>query len=143
MQIPFKYNDGGRSAAGFKGDANDCVTRAVAIVTGKPYRAVYNEINAMGAKERGKNKTKSSARTGVSKRTTRRYLASLGFIWTPTMFIGSGCKVHLQPGELPLGKLIVQLSGHTTTVIDGVIHDTYNPSRWGNRCVYGYYSLHQ
>jgi hypothetical protein len=24
-------------------------------------------------------------------------------------------------------------------VIDGVIHDTHNPDRDGNRCVYGYY----
>jgi hypothetical protein len=25
------------------------------------------------------------------------------------------------------------------TVIDGVIHDLYDPSRDGTRCVYGYY----
>jgi hypothetical protein len=24
-------------------------------------------------------------------------------------------------------------------VIDGVIHDTFNPSRGGSRCVYGYW----
>jgi len=32
------------------------------------------------------------------------------------------------------------LSRHLTTVIDGVIYDTYDPSREGTRCVYGYYS---
>jgi hypothetical protein len=28
------YDDGGRSAAGFKGKTSDCVTRAIAIATG-------------------------------------------------------------------------------------------------------------
>jgi hypothetical protein len=55
------------------------------------------------------------------------------------MQIGSGCKVHLRKDELPSGRLIVKLSKHLTTVIDGVIHDTFDPSRGGNRCVYGYF----
>jgi len=29
---------------------------------------------------------------------------------------------------------------HTTAVIDGIIHDTYDPSRAGTRCVYGYFT---
>jgi len=29
---------------------------------------------------------------------------------------------------------------HLTAVIDGVIHDTHDPSRDGTRSVYGYYS---
>ena len=55
------------------------------------------------------------------------------------MFIGSGCKVHLRNDELPAGRLIVCLSRHYTAVIDGVIHDTHDPSRGGTRCVYGYW----
>ncbi len=56
------------------------------------------------------------------------------------MSIGSGCQVHLRAKGLPTGRLIVQLSKHVAAVIDGVIHDTHNPSRRGTRCVYGYYS---
>ena len=37
----FKYNDGGRAAAGYQGAAGDCVTRSIAIVTGLPYEEVY------------------------------------------------------------------------------------------------------
>ena len=33
----WQYNDGGRSAAGFSGKTGDCVCRAIAIATGKPY----------------------------------------------------------------------------------------------------------
>ena len=55
------------------------------------------------------------------------------------MFIGQGCKVHLRADELPKGRLVVALSKHIVAIIDGVIHDTGDPSRGGTRCVYGYF----
>jgi len=55
------------------------------------------------------------------------------------MKIGSGCKVHLSSNELPDGRLIVKVSKHITAVIDGVLNDTYDCSRNGTRCVYGYF----
>ena len=57
------------------------------------------------------------------------------------MSIGSGCKVHLAEGELPMGRLVVAVSRHYTAVIDGVVWDTSNPCRGGMRCVYGYWRL--
>jgi hypothetical protein len=69
----------------------------------------------------------------------RPYLESLGWRWVPTMGIGQGCKVHLRAEELPPGRLIVKLSKHLVAVIDGVIHDTYDPTRRGTRCVYGFF----
>ncbi len=56
------------------------------------------------------------------------------------MKIGQGCTVHLRADELPGGRLIVRVSRHMCAVIDGVIHDTHDPSRAGTRCVYGYWS---
>jgi hypothetical protein len=56
------------------------------------------------------------------------------------MRIGQGCTTHLRRSELPTtGRLIVSVSKHITAVIDGVIHDTHDPSRRGTRCVYGYW----
>jgi hypothetical protein len=56
------------------------------------------------------------------------------------MKIGTGCKVHLKDGEIPsYGRLVLSLSKHYSCVIDGVIHDTHDPSRDGDRCVYGYW----
>lgn len=55
------------------------------------------------------------------------------------MTIGSGCKIHLDANELPRGTIIVSLSKHLTCVKDGVIYDTYDCSRDGDRCVYGYW----
>lgn len=139
--IAFQYDDGGRAAAGFRGHTGDCVTRAVAIATGRPYIEVYNDLAALGKQERrSKRRTgKSHPRTGVHSPTVRRYMASLGWRWVPTMQIGQGCKVHLRTDELPKGSLVVSVSRHDTAVIDGVLHDTYDCSRDGTRCVYGYY----
>lgn len=137
------YSDGGRKEAKYKGSTGDCACRAIAIITGLTYQMVYNSLNVAAMCERtGKRKCgKSNARLGMYKNTVRKYLLALGMKWTPTMAIGSGCKVHLKTDELPQGKLIVCVSKHYTAVIDGVIYDTFNPSRDETRCVYGYYSL--
>ena len=55
------------------------------------------------------------------------------------MGIGTGCRVHVNPEELPKGRLILNLSRHLTTMIDGVVNDTYDCSREGTRCVYSFY----
>lgn len=137
----FQYNDGGRKEAGFKGIARDCVVRAIAIISEKSYIEVYREINILAHCEKlGKRqKTRSSSNNGVYKRTYKKYLKDLGFKWIPCTFIGKGCQVHLKESELPKGRLIVRLSKHLTSVIDGVINDIYNPDRNETRCVYGYW----
>jgi len=139
--MKFNFNDGGRAEAGYKGQTGDCVCRAIAIATEMPYKDVYNLINEFAKSERtGKRKKgKSNARTGVYKNTIRKVMEHLGWEWIPTMQIGSGCKVHLRDDELPNGRLVVNLSKHSTAVIDGVLNDTYDCSRDGTRCVYGYY----
>lgn len=147
--MEFKLNDGGRALAGFKGKAGDCVCRSIAIATGKPYNEVYEVLANGNATQRVTKHVKSSranAKTAsrginVKRKWFRDYMASLGFTWVPTMGIGTGCKVHLSKEELPMGTLVVAVSKHYTCVIDGVINDTYNPDREGNRCVYGYWKL--
>src|SRR3989304_1865943 len=114
----FTYNDGGRKTAGYTGKTNDCVVRAIAIATEKPYKEVYEEINKLAKDERitKRLRTHSNSRTGVHKKTYERYLKDLGWEWIPTMKIGSGCKFHLVPWELPEGRLICRLSKHLTTM---------------------------
>jgi hypothetical protein len=77
------------------------------------------------------------------KKTVDTYLKSLGWVWVPTMQVGSGCTVHLRADELPTGTIVARVSRHYCTVIDGVIHDTHDYSRGGTRCVYGYWKLGQ
>lgn len=170
----FIYNDGGRAAAGYKGHTGDCVCRSICIATGLPYKEIYNRLaqgNATQRRSKHTTKGRKTAAHGIN--TTRQwfkdYMKELGFQWVPTMKIGQGCKVHLNENELPKGKLVVAVSKHYTAVIDGVIHDIYNPSERGStvyplgctdlpkgavlmengngyvyapeRCVYGYYIL--
>jgi hypothetical protein len=175
--IPFQRNDGGREAAGFKGKTGDCVCRAICIATGLPYTIVYDRLaegNAAQRKTRRMKPNLKGVRTAshgiyVKRKWFKDYMRELGFVWVPTMQIGSGCKVHLEDGTLPKGRLVVQVSRHLTAVINGVIHDTYDPQRndswqfepdvgqplkanqgrnengvWtkiGGRCCYGYWEL--
>lgn len=138
--MKYFFNDGGRLDAGFKGKSGDCVARSVAIAASLPYAEVYNAL-ARGAGNEKMSRGKS-ARNGIHTNRTwfKDYMKSLGFVWTATMGIGTGCKVHLHDGELPMGLLVVSVSKHMTAVIDGVIHDTHDPARGGARCVYGYWS---
>ena len=128
--------DGGRAEAGFKGEARDCVARSVAIITGREYREIYKELAELESQVTGVK----SARNGISKKVYKKYLADQGFDWTPTMQIGQGTTVHLRSDELPAGRLLVSVTKHLTAMIDGVIHDTHDPSREGTRAVYGYWT---
>ena len=139
--VNWLYDDGGRAEAGYKGQTRDCVCRAIAIAVERPYQEVYDLINeyAKGERTGKRKKTVSNARTGVCKPCIRKVMEHYGWKWTPTMKVGQGCTVHLREDELPKGRLVVSVSKHETAVIDGVIHDTYDCSRDGTRCVYGYY----
>lgn len=166
--MKFQYNDGGRKAAGYEGSAGDCVVRAIAIATEKPYQEVYDALFKMNKNQRGRLRGASPRNGGTKTSTIKKYMKSIGWKWTPTMFIGSGCKVHLKDGELPSGRIIARVSKHLCAIVDGVINDTGNPAREVHctrpitenqpikpnefthdgkfahhieyRCVYGYYS---
>lgn len=138
--------DGGRAKAGHKGTAGDCVCRAISIASGRPYGEIYDRLASGNHTQRqtAKAHKSSGVRTADKGIQTNRkwfkdYMVELGATWVSTMGIGTGCKVHMRPGELPDGRLVVALSKHMTAVIDGVIHDTHDPSRDGTRCVYGYW----
>lgn len=148
----FNFNDGGRKDAGYKGQTGDCVVRAIAIATGKPYQEVYDAMNTLSKEQKlgyRKVKTKygtsyekvSASRTGVVKKVYDKYLKELGYEWKATMGIGTGCRVHLLKEELPTGRIIASLSRHLVAVIDGTVNDTHDCSRDGKRCVYGYYKF--
>jgi hypothetical protein len=142
--LDWVYDDGGREAAGFKGDADDCTVRAIAIATGLPYHAVYLDLTRrmkMRARRKGKPTVgvKVSPRNGVPIEVSKEFMAERGWQWVPTMSIGSGTTVHLREDELPDGRVIARVSKHVCAVIDGVVRDTFDPSRDGQRAVYGYW----
>lgn len=130
-QLPFYYNDGGRSQYFKAKNVGDCVIRAAAIASRKDYKEVYNLAHKLAG---------YSPREGLKNEDCKKLMIALGFKWMPCMKIGTGCKVHLRAGEIPMkGRIVVSLSKHYCAVIDGVINDSYDCSRDGNRCVYGYW----
>lgn len=139
MELRYKEHDGGRKDAGFKGATGDCVTRAIAIATGSPYRRIYKELGDLysimtGGLER-------SPRNGVAMPVTHRYLIDRGWeLWhTPNAYFTS----QLIPME---GTVIAVLPRHKACVIDGVVFDGWD-SRKSNRTksgapkLLGFYSL--
>ncbi len=115
--MSFIWNDGGRSASGFVGLAGDCVTRSIAIATGRAYRDVYDRLGEGSG---------HSPRDGVNTHAAANYLKQLG--WTRHQ----GPRLSVPVSFLPKGVYIVSMSHwrksrHFTTVIDHVVHDTWNP----------------
>ena len=127
----FVYCDGGRSLYFKAKNVGDCVSRAIANATGLDYKQVYKDLTKLAG---------GSVRNGTPPKAYKKYLDSLGWKWVACSGIGTGCQVHLCESELPKGKtLIVRLSKHLTCVKDGVLYDTYDCTRDGSRCVYGYW----
>ena len=126
-------NDGGRNKYFKACGVGDCVTRAIAIATDKDYKEVYDEISKVVG---------YTPRNGVYNKHIKKVIEHFGGVWHPCMSVGTGCKVHLSDGEVPMqGRIICKLSHHLVAVIDGVINDTFDASRNGTRCVYGYWKF--
>lgn len=145
--------DGGRKASGVPQGVGDCAARAVAVVTGRPYAKVCEELDALGEAETPcalhyamslyysrtlgtTPRATSSARDGVRSDTLKRYMAGLGYEWVPTNHLGVVPKGRL--GDLPkTGRLVVHGYNHVTALVNGVVHDTAPQS--DNMLVLGYW----
>lgn len=141
--MEFVYSDGGRSKYFKVSNVGDCVTRAICNATGKDYLEVYKRLKELAKNESVKNHRghkKSSVRDGVFKETWKEYLEEINWKRVKTMDMGTKERVHLRDGELPNNIIaIVQVSKHLTCLKNGVLYDTYDCSRDGERMVYGYY----
>lgn len=115
------YDDGGRLAAGLHGQGNDCAVRAIAIATGGSYLAIYNDL---------------APHIGVYRQVWQPYLENLGFVWHIAMEVGHSARVRVR--DLPQGIVVAMLRGHICTIIDGVVHDTFDHTKDGAAVVYGY-----
>jgi hypothetical protein len=154
----FVKNDGGRrrsgiARAGRKDEVSDCVARAIAIATRKPYREVHDALTVAKVRDVAAGKSDWTRRArrkggvyafhadhGVGDEVYGPYLKDLGWRFTSTKELPRGRGVHLRADELPKGRLMVLLPGHLTAVIDGVIHDTLDCSDEGRRRIRGYWT---
>lgn len=126
------WNDGGRASCGFVGLVGDCVVRSIAIATGRNYRDVYVAIGKASEK---------SPRGGVVATVAAEYLSQLGWRFTA----GQGRLFDAE--SVPDGVVIAHLSvpdsprkAHFCTVIDHVVHDTWNPSDEEDYVISGFWT---
>lgn len=134
-QPTFIQNDGGRAEAGYKGRANDCVVRAVAIAGQLPYKQVYRQMNVyLYSYAHGR-----TARQAVPRFIIEKFMKMLGWKYVPAKQYGKHSNMHLNAKELPAGRIIADMDGHVSAVIDGVIHDTWDASNGGETPVLGYW----
>lgn len=137
--MQFVYNDGGRTKKRTK-KTGDCVVRAIAIATGKDYDDVADEVvRRANSARRNSRKSRSCPEKGVFRALYEPMLADWGWKWVAVSGIGTGCKMHMRADELPDAVIICRVSKHLACVKHGVLHDTYDCSRGGTRCVYGYF----
>ena len=135
-KLKYEYSDGGRAAAGFKGKAGDCVTRATAIFTGRPYKEVYKMMAAANKKCGGIR----SARNGVAEWAYKKVFAELGIV-----------EVKLPAGPNPTfsdahewhGDCIVTTPTHIAALINGVLHDTSDKRYYKRSDGFGYYETRE
>jgi hypothetical protein len=130
--MEFHWHDGGRFSSGFVGLTGDCVVRSIAIATGINYRDVYHQIGKASEK---------TPRNGVPVVVAKEYLASRQWRYT------AGRNAPFVASSLPLGIVVVHLEatgarrrGHLCTVIDHVVHDTWNPSDESDYHIAGYWT---
>lgn len=150
VRCEFVEDDGGREAAGYGGDAGDCVARSIAIATKKPYGEVFEALKAEHAKYVKRHPRSYEAKSyeaksvgwhrepihhGCGEKVYTPYLKSIG--WQYTRFTE---RTYLRVGALPMGRLIVDVNQHFTALIDGVIHDTHDAGQQGRLSIMGYWS---
>lgn len=132
MKLDFIKDDGGRAAAGYKGETGDCVVRAVSILNGgtaASYKAAWadclaagKEVIARQRKNRGKGNPSPGA--GVDKKACLLVYARNDLV-----------KVDLRNwSELPTyaeaharyGDCIVTTTGHICALVGGALHDLFD-----------------
>lgn len=150
-------DDGGRSAAGFKGYAGDCGVRAIAIVLDRraEYGNIYDRLAAMHYdycmakakhahahnKDVWLRRAKRSARNGLYPETIETFLREHGD-WRYVNLTKFG-ESPARMSDLPTNvRIIIRFRKHFAAMLDGALHDTYDSSAVGmqdDRAVFGYW----
>ena len=127
--IGYQYDDGGRKGAGRK-TKGDCVARAMALITQRPYEECYRRL-ANAQKDAGFAR---SANSGVSKKVSRRVFEEAGLVKVKQ---GRGNKLTLSEAHARYGNCVVSTRRHVIALIDGAVHDTWD-SRFTHKPIRGF-----
>ena len=133
--IDYRYDDGGRESAGYRGRTGDCVVRAIAICTGEDYRAVYLTMaehmkrngyaasgNAYATRQRNR---KAPRRKGqiAARRVQDRVLEVYGF---RKVRLPAGARPTFTEAQHQFGDCVVGTTKHVAAIVDGALRDTFD-----------------
>jgi len=119
----FEYNDGGRKAAGFEGGVADCVTRALAIFSGKPYSVVRTGVLSLAP---------DADRVGVNV-FCPQFAAHMDRHFGATFIL---MRYAMPVCEFPHGEFVALTQNHVTAISDGKVLDVFDCR---NELVRGYW----
>ena len=133
--IGYRYDDGGRRAAGYRGDTGDCVVRAIAICAGKDYKAVYLTMaehmrrngyaasgNAYATSERRRKAPRRRGQLRV-KDVQDRVLEVHGF---RKVRLPSGVRPTFTEAHERYGDCIVGTTKHMAAIVGGALRDIWD-----------------
>lgn len=101
---------------------DDCVIRAISVLTNKNWYNVYNDLSNLASD----NALMMDSVQFVEDYLDKRYVRKCHYSKT----VGEFAK------EFPIGKYAVTMNGHITAIIDGIIYDTFDPSDRLMRCAW-------
>ncbi len=127
----YEFSDGGRSTSKRPKQKNDCVVRALALLTGFSYDEAYEELAKRGRKCGG----------GTAKVVWKAILKEWGYRKQSFPAIKGVNRVSLKSfaEHYLTGEYLVQMAGHVTFVRNGVVLDAFRPRQDG--CVYAVWQI--
>lgn len=119
-------HDGGRMAAGYKDTTGDCVTRAIAIATNKPYIVIYEYVNQMTKRHIDENTVRVygyGSKDGVPISVVKKMMKHLGFKWN-RMEKKVSMYDFKKNYKVPK-NCVLYIPNHLVAVKQGILHDSY------------------
>ena len=101
---------------------DDCVIRSISLLTGKTWDETYDELSDIASDDR----LMFDSVEFVEDYLDDRYKRECNYSKTVGEFAN----------EYPSGKYAVTMNGHITAIINGIIYDTFDPSRRIMRCAW-------
>lgn len=107
---------------------NDCTVRAISLATGRTWDRVYRELSEFAQHQA----VMPDDVTYIDSYLDRYFDKIYGCKHGCKLTVGDFVRQH------PQGTYLITMSGHITCAIDGLIHDTFDPSE---RYVWGAYRV--
>ena len=113
----FCFTSAGREIHFTKLFTGDCVTRAISVATGEMYWKIWQDLTFEKSKI-GKHNADHAVPVIIS----NNYLTEKGWtVHTPN----KNEPIYFTTAAFPSGIVIIEIKKHMTTMIDGVLYDTF------------------